>query len=76
MGWLGTSLGVGGNWQEIACRMVGFERLCWVVWEGDLVFSTGRGFVKKGGKDEYCMKTTFFIKLAFKKKKPIVGELR
>lgn len=21
VGWLGTSLGVGGNWQEIACRV-------------------------------------------------------
>ena len=35
---------------------VRFERSCWVVWGGDLVFSVGGGFVSEGGKDECLTK--------------------
>lgn len=58
-GWEGTG-------KRLLAEWAGFERSCWVVWEGDVVFSIGRAFGKEGGKDESLMKRTFFIKLAFK----------
>lgn len=48
------------EWGELApgcfAEWVGFERSCWVEWEGNLVFCVGRGFVSEGGKDECLVK--------------------
>lgn len=70
VGWLETSLGWEGTGKRLLVEWVGFERLCCIVWEGNLVCSIGRAFGKERGKDECLMEKTFFIKLPFKKPPP------
>lgn len=45
-----------GTGRRLFAEWVGFERSYYVGWEGNLVFSIGRGLVSEGGKDECLIK--------------------
>lgn len=45
-----------GTGTRSLAEWVGFERSCWVAWEGNLVLYVGGGFVKEGEEDECLIK--------------------